>query len=126
MSVISHVLSITAPPNYTFTATGADKKKRNEKKKTRHQQWRNEQTPRVTLPTLGWKSANERMIAYLTTQSFAQFHFPCLHSPVSETQAVIVLSTYSLTCAASSELTLHCPFSDLCYSAVKNLLGLST
>lgn len=126
MSVISHVLSITAPLSYTFTANRPPvliTKKKKRKKKTRHQQWRNEQTPRVTLPTLGWKSANERMIAYLATQSFAQFRFPCLHSPVSEIQAVIVLSTYSLTCAASSELTLHCPFSDLCYSAVKKPPG---
>lgn len=65
-----------------------------ERKKNWHQQWRNEQAPRVTLPTLGWKSANQRMIAYLATQSFAQFDFASLRSPVSEPQVSIVLSTY--------------------------------
>lgn len=68
------------------------------------------------------------MIAYLTTQSFAQFHFPYLHSPVSEIQPVIVPSTYSLTCAASSELSsiVHFPISVILQLKKKILLVLST
>lgn len=112
-SVISHVLSITAPLSYTSSVNRPPLliTKKKEKLTSAVKKWTNApcHTSDPRVKECKWK--NDRLPR---CSAICTFNFACLRSPVSEFQVAIVLSTYSLTCRTLSESALHCPTCAFC------------